>query len=71
MTEDERLERPGVVIGHDATLAVVQHVVRGLIDAIGEQDGFEPQDADDIEVKVLGHLNDVLDIIDPLDPTGP
>ena len=68
MTEDERLERPGVVIGHDATMAVVGHVVRGLINAIGEQDAFEPVDADDVEVKVVEALQAVLDIIDPPDP---
>ena len=44
------------------------HVVRGLINAIGEQDAFEPVDADDVEVKVVEALQGVLDIIDPPDP---
>ena len=56
------------MIGHDATMAVVGHVVRGLINAIGEQDAFEPVDADDVEVKVVEALQGVLDIIDPPDP---
>ena len=54
-----------VAASHDATLVVVERVVRSLIDAIEEQDGYEPTDAADVEVRVVQRLQDVLDELQP------